>query len=67
MGVSVLRLVMKGDQGDVPKVHAGASPSFENRIRRDSDFGGACVIEIYLVLVVDGCVARFGKFAGAEE
>ncbi len=55
------------DQGDAPKVHAGASPSFENRIRQDRDFGGACVVEIYLVLVVDGRVACFGKFAGAEE
>jgi hypothetical protein len=57
----------EGDQGDVPKVHAGASPSFENRSRQDCDFGGACVVEIYLVLVVDGRVAHFSKFSGAEE
>ncbi len=57
----------EGDQGDTPKVHAEALPSFENRIRQDRDFGGACVVEIYLVLVVDGRVAHFGKFAGAEE
>jgi hypothetical protein len=31
----------EGDQGDAPKVHAGASPSFENPVRRDRDFGGA--------------------------
>ncbi len=57
----------EGDQGDAPKVHVGASPSFENRVCRDRDFGGKCVVEIYLVLVVDGCVACFSKFAGAEE
>ncbi len=57
----------EGDQGDVPKIHAGASPSFENCIRQDNDFGGAHVVEIYLVLVVDGRVARFSKFTGAEE
>ncbi len=51
----------------MPKVHAGALPSFENRVCQDRDFGGACVIEIYLVLVVDGHVACFGEFAGAEE
>ena len=56
-----------GDQGDVPKIRAGATPSFEHRFRRDGDFGGFCVVEIYLILVVDGCVARGGKFAGAEE
>ncbi len=57
----------EGDQGDAPKVHAGASPSFENCVRQDCDFGGACVIEIHLVLVTDGRVSHFGKFAGAEE
>jgi hypothetical protein len=57
----------EGDQGDVPKVHAGASPSFENRICQDHDFGGVHVVEIYLVLVVDGRIARFSKFSGAEE
>ncbi len=57
----------EGDQEDVPKVHAGGLPSFENCVRQDRDFGGACVVEIYLVLVVDGRVARFGKFDGAEE
>ena len=57
----------EGDQGDTPKVHAGALPSFENHVCQDCDFGGACVVEIYLVLVIDGRVARFGKFAGAEE
>jgi hypothetical protein len=57
----------EGDQGDASKVHAGASPSFENCVRRDRDFGGACVVEINLVLVVDGRVARFDKFAGAKE
>ncbi len=55
------------DQGDAPKVHAGASPSSEDCIRQDHDFGGARIVEIYFVLVVDGCVARFSKFAGAEE
>jgi hypothetical protein len=57
----------EGDQGNTPNVHAGALLFFENRIRQDSDFGGARIIEIYLVLVVDGCVACFSKFAGAEE
>jgi hypothetical protein len=56
----------EGDQGDAPKVHVGALPSFENCVRQDRDFGGACVVEIYLVLVIDVHVARFGKFAGAE-
>ncbi len=57
----------EGDQGDTPKVHAGALPSFENRICQDRDFGGACVVEIYLFLVIYGRVARFSEFAGAEE
>ncbi len=57
----------EGDQGDVPKVHGGALPSFENRIRQDRDFGGARFVEIYLILVVDGRVARLSEFAGAEE
>jgi hypothetical protein len=58
----------EGDQGDTPKVHAGVSPSFENRVRQDRDFGGASyVVDIYLVLVIDGRVARFSEFAGAEE
>ncbi len=55
------------DQGDAPKVHVGALPSLENCVRQDCDFDGACVLEIYFVLVVDGHVARFSKFAGAEE
>jgi hypothetical protein len=57
----------EGDQGDMPKVHARALPSSENRICQDHDFGGVGVIEIYFVLVIDGRVARFSKFAGAEE
>jgi hypothetical protein len=57
----------EGDQGDAPKVHVGALLSLENRVRQDCDFGGALVIEIYFVLVVDGRVARFSEFAGAEE
>ncbi len=56
-----------GDQGDTPKICAGAMPSFEHRFCQDCDFGGFRVIKIYLILVVDGCVARVGKFAGAEE
>jgi len=56
-----------GDQGDAPKIRAGATPFFEHRFRRDGNSGGFCVVEIYLILVVDGCVARGGKFAGAEE
>ena len=56
-----------GDQGDTPKIRAWATPSFEYRFRRDCDFGGFCVIEIYLIFVIDGCVARVGKFACAEE
>ena len=55
------------DQGDTPKIHAWATPSFEYRFRRDCDFGGFCVIEIYLIFIIDGCVARVGKFACAEE
>ncbi len=57
----------EGDQGDSPKVHAGALPSLENCIRQDRDFDGAHVVEIYFLLVVDGRVARFSEFAGAEE
>jgi len=56
-----------GDQGDAPKIRAGATPSFEYCFCRDCDFGGFCVVEIYLILVIDCCVARVGKFAGAEE
>ena len=55
------------EQGGAPKIRAGATPSFEYRVRRDCDFGGFRVIEIYLVLIVDGCVAHVCKFAGAEE
>ena len=55
------------DQGNMPKIRSWATPSFEYRFRRDCDFGGFCVIEIYLILVVDGCVAHVGKFACAEE
>ncbi len=51
----------------MPKVHARASPFFESFVRQDRDFGGARIVEIYLVLVIDCHVARFGKFAGAEE
>jgi hypothetical protein len=39
----------------------------QNNVCQDRDFGGAHIIEIYLVLAVDGHVARFSKFAGAEE
>ena len=56
-----------GDQGDTPKFRAGATPSFEDRICQDCDFGGFCIVEIDLILVVDGCVACFGEFVGAEE
>ncbi len=56
-----------GDQGDVPKFRVGATPPFEHHICRDCDFGGFRVKEIDLILIVDGCVARVGKFAGAEE
>ena len=54
-----------GEQGGTPKIRAGAMPSFdfEHHFRQDCDFGGFCVIEIYLILVVDGCVARVGEFA----
>jgi hypothetical protein len=31
----------EGDQGDAPKVHAGASPSFENCNCQDREFGVA--------------------------
>jgi hypothetical protein len=57
----------EGDQGDAPKVHARASPSSEDRVCQDRDFGGVRVVEIYFVLVVDGRVACFSKFACAEE
>jgi hypothetical protein len=33
-----------GDKGNAPKVHAGASPSLEDRVRRDRDFGSRCVV-----------------------
>ncbi len=55
------------DQGDAPKVHVGALPSLENCVCQDCDFGGVCIEEIYFVLVVDGHVAHFSKFSGAEE
>ncbi len=56
-----------GDQGDTPKVHAGASPSLVNRVCRDHDFGVVRIVEINLILVVDGHLACCSKFAGAEE
>ncbi len=56
-----------GDQGDASKICAGATPSFEYCFCRDCDFGGFCVVEIYLIPIIDCCVARVGKFAGAEE
>ena len=56
-----------GDQGYAPKVHTGASTSLETHVRRDRDFGGAHIIKKYLILVVDGRVARCSKFAGAVE
>jgi hypothetical protein len=58
---------VNGDQGDMPKICTGGLPSFEHRFRQDGDFGGFCVVEIYLVLIIDGRVACGGKFAGAEE
>ena len=57
----------KGDQGDVPEIHMGALPTFEDCVCQDCDCGGMCVIEVDFVLVIDGCVARHCKFAGAEE
>jgi hypothetical protein len=57
----------KGDQGDVPEIHMGALPTFEDHICQDCDHGGMRVVEVDLVLVVDDCVARRRKFAGAEE
>ncbi len=56
-----------GDQGDAPKIHAGATPSVEHHFCQECDFSGFCVVDIYLILVVVGCVAHVGKFAGAEE
>ena len=56
-----------GDQWDAPKVHVGALPSLEDRVRRDHDFGGARIVEIYFILVVDGRVAPSSKFTSAEE
>ena len=56
-----------GDQGDAPKVYSGALPSLENRVHGDCDFGGAHIVEIYIILVVDGRVACCSKFAGAGE
>ena len=29
-----------GDQGDAPKIRAGATLSFEHRFHQDGDFGG---------------------------
>ena len=54
-------------QGDVPEIHTGALPTFEDCVRQDHDCGGTRVIEVDCVLVIDGCVARRHKFAGAEE
>ena len=57
----------KEEQGDAPKIRAGATLSFEHCFHQDCDFGSLHVVEIYLILVVDGCVACVAKFAGAEE
>ncbi len=56
-----------GDQGDAPKIRTEATPYFEYCFRQDCDFGGFCVLKIYFMLVIDCCVARVGKFSGAEE
>ena len=57
----------KEDQGDAPEIHTGALPTFEDCVCQDPDCGGTHVVEVDFVLVVDGCVARRCKFAGAEE
>ena len=57
----------EGDQGDASEIHTGASSTFEDCVCRDRDCGGTHVVEVDFVLVVDGCVARHRKFAGAEE
>jgi hypothetical protein len=67
MRVSVLRLVMKETRGMHQRFMRGHCHPLRTASTKTVIFGGACVVEIYLVLVVDGSVARFGKFAGAEE
>ena len=53
--------------GDAPKFCTWASPPFENRRFGDDNFGGACIVEIFFLGIVDHCVASFNKFVGAEE
>ncbi len=53
--------------GDAPKFCTWASLPFENRCFGDDNFGGACIVEIYFLGIVDHCVVSFNKFVGAEE
>jgi hypothetical protein len=53
--------------GDAPQFCMWALPPFENCRFRDHDFGGASIVEIYFLGIVDHCVASFNKFVGAEQ
>ena len=65
-GVCVFVCDNIGD-GDAPKFCSWASPAFKNCRLGDDNRGGARVIEIYFLSIVDHCVACFNKFVGAEE
>ena len=53
--------------GDTPKFSSWASPAFKNFRLGDDNLGGARVVEMYFLSIVDHCVACFNKFVGAEE
>ena len=53
--------------GDTPKFSSWASPAFKKCRLGDDKLGGACVVEIDFLSIVDHCVACFNKFVGAEE
>ena len=53
--------------GDTPKFSSWASPAFKNFRLGDNNLGGARVVEIDFLSIVDHCVACFNKFVGAEE
>ena len=53
--------------GDTPKFSSWASPAFKNFRLGDDNLGGARVVEIDFLSIVDHCVACFNKFVGAEE
>ena len=56
-----------GLEWHTPEILVGTSPSVQNRLFGDSDFGGSAIVNIDFLAVADGDVARFGKFAAAEK